>query len=370
MYLSSAFLVLLSLVFTEAKETICIPKPSNATAPISGDDVPAIIAALEECGNGGTIFLPSTNVYQIATPVDLSLCHNCTIQIDATLNISSFKDNSWDNYPAVFLLSGTSNNILINGTGIINNNIPIREPEWRRYSPYIMFDLSSASYAHVSGLTIRSPSTDFFNIADAHDVTFSSLSLSRNLYPSAPVVNSQVVVGFNIARSSHIDISQISMAGMSGCVVMTSSTNFTSVSDVSCVSGRHGFMIDITGIYDKINFSDISFKNLTVNTAFNPAGFLANGGNLTAENVSWEDVRVHGTNAAVYIENCQGSGCGFAQKGAQFHFRNVSFNNFEGLSHYIKIVDCPLIEGGNCDVQLNDIKVEKCKLGPHDSCVD
>lgn len=359
MYLTRIFLLIITLGFSKAKENICTPTPPDVPAPnpgndVLGDDVPAITAALEECGKGGIIYLPSSNVYQIASPIDLSLCHNCTIQVDGTLNIST-NGNSWGNQRVVFMLNDTSNDILVKGTGIIRDSL-IKVPYGKK--PAVMFNITSASRIHISGLTIRSPNVDFFRIRDSHDIKISSLFLSSSLDPNAPVVNSFNWSGFVIGGSSHIDISQTFVEGVVGCVVINDSADSISVSDLNCESGHDGVMVNVDGNYGNLTVSNLWFKNLTMNSSYVATGFLAMKGDLVAENVTWENVRVNGTNAAVYIGNCQGARCD-ELIGSQFHFRNVSFNNFEGQSKMIEDIACPLVEGGSCEVQLNEINVKQ-----------
>lgn len=354
MYLAGLFLTIITLGFSEAKKNFCTPIPSDVTAPNSGNDVPAITAALEECGKGGTIHLPSPNIYQIATPIDLSLCHNCTVQVDGTLNISLNK--TWKDQPVVFLSNGTSDGILMTGTGIIRDTLTDKVPYGQK--PSRMFEITSASRIQVSGLTIRSPNVDFFRIRDSHDIKLSSLSLSTNLDPNDPVVNSFNWSGFRIGGSSNIDISQTSITGVLGCIVIYDSAKSISVSDVDCRSGYDGVMVNVDGNFGNLTVSDLSFRNLMITSSSNAAGFLAADGDLVAENVTWENVRVNGTNAAVYIGNCQGARCD-ELKGSQFHFRNVSFSKFEGQSKNIESIACPLVEGGSCEFRLNEINVKK-----------
>jgi hypothetical protein len=80
---------------------------------------------------------------------------------------------------------------------------------------------------------------------------------------------------------------------------------------------------------------------------------------VTAENVTWQNVRVHGVMLPAYVTGCTGSGCGSSgNPGATFKFRNVIFSNFEGQSRNSRVISCPQLAGAQCDIQFHDFNVK------------
>jgi galacturan 1,4-alpha-galacturonidase len=359
MHTSYTILLLLASGLSEAQQRPCIPIPSNLTTPDSADDVPAIEAVIKDCGDGGTILFPSSRLYQIGSPLDLSSCHGCTFQIDGTLNISALDTwTKWRDQSSMFELVGASN-VTISGNGLINGN------NWdssRFFGPTTMFNITSASNIRISGLTIRSPKANMFVIRDSRDIQVSSLSLSTNLDPNSPVTYSSWVNGFDIAVSSNIDISsQMSITGVSECVVVHGGVNSTSISGLNCAGTQGGVIIDVQR-YDSFierPISNLSFTNLTIVDAYWATGILSRGGTLMADNVTWQDVRVRGVMRALYVVGCQGSGCyGPQNPGTLFKTRNITFVNYEGQSKANGYnFECPEIQGRQCDFQARNINV-------------
>jgi hypothetical protein len=185
MHITYTLFLLLASGFSQAQQQPCIPTPNSA------DDVPAIRAALEECGDGGTIIFPSSQTYHIGSTLNLALCHGCKIQIDGTLNISVVDPSPYDDPSDVFQLAGASN-ITISGNGLINGGLD---------SPFTMFNISSASNIRISGLTIRSPQSSIFLVRDSQGIYASNLSLATNLDPNSPVKYSSWINGFDVVSN-------------------------------------------------------------------------------------------------------------------------------------------------------------------------
>ena len=93
------------------------------------DDVPAIVQAFEQCGQGGTIVFPEGNTYNIATVLN-PVVKNVTIQWQGTwlysTDLDYWRNNSYpiafQNHRAGFTLSGDGITIDGYGTGGIDGN--------------------------------------------------------------------------------------------------------------------------------------------------------------------------------------------------------------------------------------------------------
>jgi len=350
MYLPYTIILLLGAAFSEAQQRSCTPAQSNTTTT-PADDVPAILAAFKECGEGGTILFPSFQTYYIGSPLDLAVCKGCTIQIDGTLNITAIGTPVYQAQNDVFQLEGATN-LTINGSGLINGGYN---------SPSFMFNMSSASNIRISGLTIRSPASTIFYIRDSREIQASSLSLAAYLDPNNPPSKySSWISAFDIKFSSHIDISQTNITGVSNCVEFGSNVNSSSVSNLNCSGGGEGVYINLqtAGPLEEYLYN-LSFTNLTIEGAYSATGIGARGGIVTAENVTWQNVRVHRVMVPTHVFGCAGSGCGGPNNpGATFILRNISFVNFRGQSRVGQRLDCPWRPGRECDLQVRDFNVE------------
>ena len=93
------------------------------------DDVPNIVQAFDECGQGGRVVFPEGNTYQIASKLN-PVVNNVTIDWHGVWNYSTdlsyWRNNSYpiafQNHHAGFILTGDGIQIDGYGTGGINGN--------------------------------------------------------------------------------------------------------------------------------------------------------------------------------------------------------------------------------------------------------
>jgi hypothetical protein len=108
----SVFFLLFSQVCAHSsrlvKRAICNAYSSNDTLV---DDVPNILAALQQCGDTGTVILPQGQRFNIRSPLHLSACIRCNFRIEGVLSISS-DWNYWSKQEAAIIISGASNVIV------------------------------------------------------------------------------------------------------------------------------------------------------------------------------------------------------------------------------------------------------------------
>lgn len=106
-------------------DNTCMVLPSgNGT-----DDVPAIVQAFQQCGQGGTVVFPEGNTYAIATRLN-PVVNNVTIEWHGVWEFSTdfdyWRNNSYpiafQNHHAGFILTGDGIHIDGYGTGGIDGN--------------------------------------------------------------------------------------------------------------------------------------------------------------------------------------------------------------------------------------------------------
>lgn len=111
---------------TNNKRPTCtvLPGSSNAT-----DDVPTILQAFEDCGNGGDIIFPANNTYHINSRLN-PVVHDVTIDWQGewlfSQDLDYWRNNSYhiefQNHAAGFILTGDHIRIDGHGKGGIHGN--------------------------------------------------------------------------------------------------------------------------------------------------------------------------------------------------------------------------------------------------------
>ncbi|KAF2652227.1 glycoside hydrolase family 28 protein [Lophiostoma macrostomum CBS 122681] len=342
---SLLFLLSAAGAFSRGLADPCIP-----TKSATDDEVPAINSALKECGNGGTIHIPESSVYQVASEVDFSQCHGCTFQVDGTLNISA-DWKKWTNTHTIFQLSNTRD-IKIQGTGLINGNGLDMYGRWgyviynSTYAP-LTFNITNASDINISGLRIQSPLGDVFKIKDATSISLSDISTKTG---NDTLTNPNSVTTVDIASSSAIALSHLSIQDVYNCVSVQANSQNIHVSDVSCSGQLMGFVVDARiDVPAPAQPSNIAFSHLNISKALFATGFVALGVDVHATNVTWDDVRVDGVQSAVLITPCLGgtSTC-WNGRGVQYQFENVGFGGYRGVATFNETVRCVAGNEGEC----------------------
>lgn len=343
---------------------------AEACVPTSGtldtaDDVPAIHEAFEECGNGGTILIPESHTYQIASPVNLSSCRSCTFQVDGILNISTTDYSIWWFKEAIFQLSGAKE-VTVKGSGLINGNDWKRFPEkankWNR-APHV-FSIADAENIQISGLRIQNTFGIPFNIQYSRDVEVSSISM-RNEPPHGTDGSYNSVGGIEVIHSSHLKIHDISIAEVYWCISILRNVTSANISHISCKGTSYGCQSGVVINHYRNGASiqnnhNITFSDLAISNAQWATGIIATGGFVNATDITWRNVRLDGCYTPIMILNCVGlsTACGVNHDGgARFNLERISFQNYSSAVSTPPQVHCYPAPNGTCDVQISKIVV-------------
>lgn len=147
----------------QANKTCSVPSSQN-----SSDSSPAILAAFQNCNNGGTIVLDGE--YTVASPLNLTFLRSVDVALTGTV---SFTDdiNYWtgpqgaynivyQNSSTFWLIGGTDVNIYGGGVGVLNGN---GEKWWNgsltnsTLRRPILFVTDGLEKATISGLNFKNP---------------------------------------------------------------------------------------------------------------------------------------------------------------------------------------------------------------------
>src|SRR4051794_3477017 len=82
----------------------CIPPAGGTPAK---DDTPAIVQTIKQCGEGATITFPARSRYHINSPLIVTGCNGCTVQIDGTIKASG-SSKAWEKSRCIFGFKNSS----------------------------------------------------------------------------------------------------------------------------------------------------------------------------------------------------------------------------------------------------------------------
>lgn len=103
-----------------ARSSICTPTAGGSE---STDDVPAITSAIQSCGDGGTIVIPSGSTYYLNSVLDFSGCSECDFQIEGLLKFSS-STSYWGGKTAMMNVEDIDGIKIrsVTGSGVVDGN--------------------------------------------------------------------------------------------------------------------------------------------------------------------------------------------------------------------------------------------------------
>ncbi|CAO2658086.1 Nn.00g073460.m01.CDS01 [Neocucurbitaria sp. VM-36] len=327
-----------------AKRDICTVASRND--PLV-DDIPNILSALQQCGDTGHIVLPANQTFKIRSPLDLSLCKRCGIDINGILKLSQDWDY-WEKQSAVSKLSKASNVIISSegNTDIIDANdfgwvrlpdvpVPERMPH--------LFSISDGSYqVHIRNLKIRYvPGTVFY---------MSSESSAIRLYDVE--IQSAAATGFSIENAQHVYIWNNILRATGSCITIAPNAANVQVEDVRCFTyvlkdtppsgirltvSNSGALHWIRNIFVK-NFEAIGWMNVVIFSTV-PENLAPQS--LETNSATFTDID-HGDSARQAVELVSSS--------APLTATDVTFSNFRGTVQYDSELKCA-IERDVCDIK-------------------
>jgi len=213
MKLLGIYLTLCTGVLSTAANASVLKTGSNVcTVKANGhqkDDVPNILKAFHECGNGGTIVFPEDQSYWIASRLN-PVIHNVVIEwrgkwtvshskgsIKPKPNVSKFSDNldywrsnsypiAFQNHHAGFIITGHNITIDGYGTGGIDGNGNVwyaaekRNTQPGRPMPFVFWNVSEVN---VDNFYIKDPQLWSLNIMNGTNMRF------NNIYANATAID-------------------------------------------------------------------------------------------------------------------------------------------------------------------------------------
>ncbi|KAI2819160.1 CAZyme family GH28 [Aspergillus niger] len=326
------------------------------------DDVPNIMAAFKECGNGGTIIFPEDQSYWIATRLHPTL-KDVAIEWRGKWtfsdNLTYWRNNSYpiafQNHHAGFIISG--DNITINGygTGGIDGNgntwytAEKGDTQPGRPMPFVFWNVSEVI---VDSFYVKDPPLWSVNIMNGTNMRF------NNIYCNATAVDApwgdnwvQNTDGFDTMDATNIQLTNFVYQGGDDCIAIKPRSYNIDIQNVTC-RGGNGIAIGSLGQYledssvanirvDKVNIirynedmhNSAYLKTwvgaLVPQSSYESAGVPRGDGWGSIRNVLFSNFNVQGASAGPSISQDSGDNGSYAGT-SKMSISNVAFVNFTG----------------------------------------
>ncbi|CAI6331576.1 unnamed protein product [Periconia digitata] len=320
--------ILCSLAFVSSSCTViakeCLPAASGNE---TGDDSLGINNAIKECGQNGTIVLSSPQGYMLRTPIDLSPCKHCDVQVESLLKVGPGQPRFWIDIGHLIYIANTTGVRLrsVTGDGVIDGNgeewfnrtewVP---PQWN--GPALIKVTNQANDITIQNIALTNAQSRYIQLlGNSTRLTLSNLTMhSRNVLPRE---TETTPFGIETSESSLITISDVLMDFRSktspsspnslpvgNCAAFDLGTHDLSMHNVRCNNVWGGALVQ----YGSVSAShppDITMSNLLISN-FTFSGVKATGfqslgvwePKYVARNISWDGVTVYsGTPAEMNI---------------------------------------------------------------------
>lgn len=218
---------------TIEKRATCTPATLGDTQL---DDTPAIAAAIQSCGNGGTIVIPAGTTYSLRSALSFTGCVGCDFQLEGTLKASD--DTSyWATQTAVISLNSISGAKFrsLTGSGVIDGNGQDAYDQFAADSSLAratVFYISGGSNIYVGGFRVKNPPNVFFaQKGGVSNVQYASLTMTAASKSTNAPKNTD---GFDIGESTYTTINDVYVENQDDCVAFKSGSNYVTVERITC----------------------------------------------------------------------------------------------------------------------------------------
>ncbi|PVI05663.1 glycoside hydrolase family 28 protein [Periconia macrospinosa] len=319
------------------------------------DDAPAINSALETCAQGTTI-LPGNQTFTIQTPLNLSSCRACNLEINGILALSP-DWNLWKSQPAAIQIPGTTAAVISSGenTGLINaNNFGRCQQETNPTEITLpsLFSITNKSYQiHIRNLkTENVPGTAFNVTSGSSAVRFYGIEF----------VNS-AGTGYHVEQAQHVYVWNNTVRATQTCVSIYPNSSNIQVEESTCIitatSGQSGFKL---GFQDSSSMGLDWIRNILVRSVkaigsmnvvvFHPGSSGGDGQPVPVEitNATFTDITISGpAKQAVLVEEGENP----------LTAKEISFNAFRGEVEENDEIKCNKAED-TCEFETKDWQLD------------
>ncbi|KAH8198061.1 hypothetical protein TruAng_007785 [Truncatella angustata] len=320
------------------------------------DDSEAILAAFNDCNNGGHVVFRENETYIIGTAMDWTFLQSIDIDIQGkilfTNDTTYWQANSFrfvfQNVTSFFKLGG--DDVWIYGGGTIDGN----GQAW--YEAYaanaytlrpVLIGADGLTNSIISDVVLRYSPQYYHFIANSTNVVFDNINIaggSRNASVTAKNTD-----GWDTYRSDAITIQNSVINNGDDCVSFKPNSTDVLVQSLFC-NGSHGISVGSLGQYkgeydivENVFVTNISMHNATDGARIkiwpNTASALSDdlqggGGDGRVNNITYTDWTIDNVDYSIEVDQCYGQSnltlC--LEYPSPLKITNVIFNNFKGAT--------------------------------------
>jgi len=349
-----------------AARAICTPTSGGSAAT---DDTPAIEAAIQSCGAGGTIIIPAGKTYYLNSQLTFAGCANCDFQLEGTLKFTS-STTYWNGKSYMIYIKGITKASFrsLTGTGLIDGN---GQDSWDLFATNSSYArptglrISGSTGITVSGFKVQNTPSGWLSVEGASvDTSISNIGFSCVSKSSTSPKNTD---GYDIGESTYTTMSNIVVNNQDDCVAFKPGANYVSINTISC-NGSHGISVGSLGqtVGQTDSVTNVYVKNAAMSNSAKSVGIKiwpGQYGSAIVRNVTWDTVTVDNDDYAAEIQQCYGVSAASTDclnNPSTASITDVYFKNFQGTTSkkYEPVVanlDCP--GNGTCDIYFSSFVI-------------
>ncbi|PYI27081.1 galacturan 1,4-alpha-galacturonidase C [Aspergillus indologenus CBS 114.80] len=332
------------------------------------DDVPNLLEAFKECGNGGTIIFPEDQSYWIGQRLNPVL-NNVAIEWRGKWtfsdDLSYWRNHSYpvafQNHAAGFVITGQNISINGYGTGGIDGNgnvwytaeAGVTQPG--RPMPFVFWNVSDVE---VESFYVKDPPLWSLNIMNGTNMRFNDITCNATAvdapYGSNWVQNTD---GFDTMDATNIQLTNFVYQGGDDCIAIKPRSYNIDIQNVTC-RGGNGIAVGSLGQYlEDSSVANIRVDNVKIirynedmhNSAYiktwvgalvpqdsYESDYLPRGdGWGSVKNIIFSNFDVQGANAGPAISESSGDNGSYAGT-SKMLISNIAFVNFTGYINTTK----------------------------------
>ncbi|GFG21700.1 putative galacturan 1,4-alpha-galacturonidase C [Aspergillus udagawae] len=310
------------------------------------DDVPNLLKAFKECGNGGTIIFPGDQSYWIGTRLNRVL-NDVTIQWRGKWTFSDDLDYWRNSYPVAKIIMRAS---LSADTTSPSTDTGVTQPG--RPMPFVFWNVSEVN---VENFHVKDPPLWSVNIINGTNMRFNNIHCNA-MSVDAPYGYNWVqnTDGFDTMDAVDIRLTNFVYQGGEDCIAIKPRSYNIDIQNVTCVGGN-GIAIGSLGQYlenssvenvrvDKvkiIRYNEDMHNAAYIKTwvgalvpqsSYESAGLPRGGGWGNVRNILFSNFEVQGANAGPSINQDSGNNGSYSGS-SLMTVSNIVFANFTGYTH-------------------------------------
>ncbi|ORZ01671.1 pectin lyase fold/virulence factor [Syncephalastrum racemosum] len=338
-----------------------------------GDDTPNIVAAFNNCNNGGTVSFAKGTTYNMKSVVYLTGMKDVTVSFQGTVNLPTY-DTKFEDEKAFFYIAG--DNIQWTGSGTFNGNGQGWYDAVNRNAPPLF--KPKATNSRFAGFSIKQAPRSHFSVNGCNNVVFESIKI--NTVSSDAEKDAHNTDAFDVSSSQNIIIKSSTIVNGDDCIAVNGGVKNLTVTGLDC-TGSHGFSVGSlgkNGASETETVSDLKFISNACHNCQNGVRIKTwPGGKGSVTGITYDDINLDNVDNPIiitthYCDNQKMEYCN-GNDASSLSISDVTINNVYGSasakSYPILSVNCST-ETPCKDFSITNINVKPSSKTTKNVCVN